>query len=325
MVFLIGAHLQHTFFLPLKIAKTAFSMPSFNARSDFYRAATVYLINHFANDVELLSLYKEAVRQMNEASFIKNHQHLLKIYYLELEFKNEDPFQRQAIMLLRGHRERYALSRQIYHAVKSLNTPNEGGKRPLLDQDEKQLRLLNMLLERIDGNSAGSQTITNNSTESEWYTESEGSDSDEDVTGSSLALPELESKAQFLCEGRPYQQYKEQLRNLVCHKARKHDRKSPFKGTPAQPKVRIPDVLDNVDSKQHTVAANMESQPTHRWKFLDQTVQLLQKINSLPRQQLWYSFSWLRRLLRPKLKAGYYRIEWQCVCANYSLLFSNQP
>lgn len=303
----------------------AFSMSGFNSRSDIYQAAIIYLINHFATDVELLSLYKEAVRQMSETSFINNHQHLLKIYYLELEFKNQDPSQRQTIMLLRGHRERYALSHQIYHAVKSPNKPNGGRKRTLLDQEEMQLRLLNLLLEREARKIAVSETTTNTSTESEWYTESEGSDSDEDITDSHLALPELKSKAQFLCEGRPYRQYKEQLRDLVCHNARNHDKKSPFEGTLAQPKVNIPDVHDNANPKQDTIAARTKSQPIYGCTFLDKTVQFLQKIELLPRQQFCYRFSWLRRLLRPKLKAGYHRIEWQCVCANYSTLFSNSP
>lgn len=295
-------------------------MPGLNSRSDFYRVAIVYLINHFATDAELLALYEEAVQQMNETSFINNHQHLLKIYYLELEFKNQDPSQRQTIVLLRKQRERHFLSHQIYHAVRSPDTPNQGRKRTLLDPDERQLRLLNMFLEKNTNNSAASQNTAGTSTDTEWYTESEGSDSDADSTDSCLAFPELKSRARFLCEGQPYKQYKEQLRNLALHKARNQAKKSQFGAIQAQPEVEMPEIHENTRPKRPIVAGEMESQPSSRWNFLDKTVKLLQNVRFQPSQQLCDRFLWLRRLLRPKLKAGYYRIEWQCVCTSSSVL-----
>jgi hypothetical protein len=295
-------------------------MPGLNSRSEVYQEAIVYLINHFATDAELLALYGEAVQQMNEASFISNHQYLLKIYYLELEFKNQDPSQRQTILLLRKRRERHFLSHQVYHAVKSTDTHNQERKRILLDQEENQLRLLNMLLERNTSNSAASRNVIDTLTDTEWYTEDEGSDSDADTTDSCLELSELKSRARFLCKGRPYNQYKEQLRELVFRKAKNQAKKSHLEAIQAQPEVELPDILDNTKPKWPTLPEKTESQPINRWHVLDKTVKPLQHILFSPSRQLCHRFLSLKRWLRPKLKVGYHRIEWQCVCVNSSIL-----
>lgn len=194
------------------------SLVESNSGEENYRQAAVnFIVRMFTNDVEVSALYQEATQSIGEAKFVRNHQRLLKRFYLDLLSEGHSPSQALAVRFLRARSKRI----QISSGISNLVIPSDNTVREkinvMLKQEKNHLFLLNRLLEERD---SGAQTTeeTYDDNQADTVSEkSEDSDGDESEaeTQEDNALSKLEATAEFLTSGRPFRQYKENLHGFL--------------------------------------------------------------------------------------------------------------
>ena len=201
--------------------------------STFREAAADYLVKNFTDDEELLALYQEATRRVDEVRFVRNHRRLLKIYFLDLQSEEQTPSQKLAIRFLRPRSERIRISSKIHHILMPSDTTIREKINVLLGKGKDTLFLLNRHLEQQDSTARSLDNIQTASIQGikSWDMDntdtiseaSEGSNDDTDnnseegldeASGDST-LPKLKSAADFLTGGRPFSSYKENLRSFL--------------------------------------------------------------------------------------------------------------
>jgi hypothetical protein len=200
---------------------------------NYQHAAVNYIVKMFTGDQELLDLYHEATQLMDEAKFVKNHQRLLKTFFLDLRSEGHSPSQTLAVGFLRSRSKRIHIS----SAIRSLIVPFDDTVREkiniMLEQEKDSLFLLDRLLddrdsaaqpapenttdESSDGKPGVRVSVSNNSEDSEDSDDGDHmiSDESEPEIQEDNALSKLEATAEFLTSGRPFTLYKENLRGFL--------------------------------------------------------------------------------------------------------------
>ena len=214
------------------------SLVESNSGVGIYRQAAVnYIVKMFTGDWELLALYQEATQSMDEAKFVRNHQRLLKKFFLDLRSEGHSPSQTLAVGFLRARSKRIHISSGIRNLVMPSDNTVREKINIMLKQEKDNLFLLNRLLDERD--SAAQPTPTNTAEEisdckpgiqlpvsdnaDTASEESEDSDDDDDRSSDEPeaeiqednALSKLEATAEFLTSGRPFSLYKENLRGFL--------------------------------------------------------------------------------------------------------------
>lgn len=69
-------------------------------------------MREFTKDAELAALYSDALARMSKDRFTRNHQRLLKSYFMKFRSQEKTVQERQAIRLLRGPEQRKSLAEQ---------------------------------------------------------------------------------------------------------------------------------------------------------------------------------------------------------------------
>jgi hypothetical protein len=302
------------------IGEDIFSTAESSSTSPTFRQAAVdYLVTTFTDDEELLGLYQEATRCMDEPRFIRNHRRLLKLYFLDLHSRLEEqtPSQKLAVGLLRRRHNRILISSEICRLVTPLDMSIREKKELQLQQKRDALFLLDRFLSQRDSESAHGMDNTDAVSEA-----SEDSDDEADLEGDQIfSLRKLEDTAGFLTAGRPFQLYKENLRTFLQPKLEPLAPNETIQALntrmdcafPGQP----PSNVENADLD--AVVATTPGEPIDR---ISDRVQLRDHFPaSAKRRCIFYLSrwrSWVGRIMRPKLTVGYRRIEWTCVSKSFA-------
>lgn len=206
--------------------------------SEARQAAGDYLVGKFTDDDELRTLYQEAMNELDEARFIRNHRRLLKLYFLDLTSERQTPSEKLASRFLRTRNERIRISNKICRFL----LPSEISVRDRIDDslriEKVGLYLANQRLLQESSIAAGVNQVVGQdgmdnadeiSETSEHSNDSAITENEEgtDETSIELVHAELEAAAKFLTSGRPFILYKERLRNFLRQQRRPKEESLP--------------------------------------------------------------------------------------------------
>lgn len=192
---------------------------------NYLEAAVNFVVDVFARDIELLALYQQAMTGMNEAKFIRNHQRLLKTFFLDLHSNGGNtPSQDVAIRFFRSRNRRIRISSAMHHFLAPSNNTARERIKLMMDEGHRQdHHALSSYLDGLDsspGRAYGSELDTQPSVpavpdapdaESETstdYDESSGEDEDH-------AVSKLEATGEFLITGAPFRLFKQNFHGFL--------------------------------------------------------------------------------------------------------------
>ncbi|KFG83029.1 hypothetical protein MANI_117229 [Metarhizium anisopliae] len=192
---------------------------------DHREAAINYLVKKFTDDPELLSLYRNGNKCIDEARFVRNHRRLLKRYFLDQQSEGHMPSEKLAVRFLRVRSDRTRISSEIYRVAKSSESDNVVREKVniMLDQEKDNLLMLERYLGQQDSTAGAERDIEGRATEdvdvtSEASDDSDAGEPEADMNG---RLLKLDATAEFLVAGRPFSLYKQRLREFLQPEA--HD------------------------------------------------------------------------------------------------------
>lgn len=196
------------------------SMASDSTLGEVLDDAIRHLVKVFVEDSELFSLYREAQAKIDMDRFVRNHERLLKKYYMDLSSIAHNDQQRRTIRFLRGTKQRHQMTEQIYFRLDPSYNDKKDRIVALSKQTVDSMENLNRLLrpqilgtfaspllpreEMEDGSSSGSNN--NNKIPST---------DDDDDENRSLSVSELDSVLKFLTKGASFNNFKDNLRRFI--------------------------------------------------------------------------------------------------------------
>ena len=181
----------------------------------YLETAVNFVVHTFTRDPELLALYQQVITGMDTSKFVRNHQRLLRTYFLDLHSHGgSSPSQQIAIWFFRSRSRRARVSSAIHHAL----TPVDGTMREKIDiLVEEDDYALDRYLETIDSASAPIQSIdadAQSDVASQTSTDDEMS-GDEVEAGEENDLSKLEATGDFLTAGPPFRLFKQNFRKFL--------------------------------------------------------------------------------------------------------------
>lgn len=286
---------------------------SSSGREDYRQAAVDYIVTEFTSDPELFALYRDGSQRMGEAKFVRNHRRLLKTLFLDLRSEGHIPSQKLAVEFLRSRRKRDLISKRIRNLV----TPSDSTVREkieLMQQEKDKYLLLNRFLVERDFTVRPAPTDTAHKISdiaSEGIEDSDDDDynsNDESEAGmqEDNALSKLKATAEFLTSGRPFSLYKENLHAFLIPASKVADVQ---KNSQLSDSGKLEQSSRSLESTEleAVVPVTPEAGEEHQ-RGSTFPRKAASQVAFLPR-----GLAWLRKLMRPRVKQGYRRIEWQCV------------
>ena len=284
-------------------------------------AAANFLVKKFVDDNDLLSMYQEAARQLDEARFVRNHRRLLKSYFIDLQAEMETSAQRITVRFLRLRSERSRISANLYRLIMPLPGQTREKIQMVINQKKDSLFLLDRLLGQSDTHKEIDNEVSDlhalDEMEDDKVIRDDSDNSDESGTDEDdIKLTNLDSVTEFLTTGSPFEAFKRNLQRFLH---------------PEPPSITHPQALDSVvlESNVHTPLDDTPDQDSSSIEeegqilYPEQNTSPSELVNRLKGDAnysiltyqilLHKRLSWLWRILRPSLKAGYHRIEWTCV------------
>lgn len=275
-------------------------------------AAANFLVKKLTDDDGLLSLYQEASRRMGEAKFVRNHRRLLKRFFLDLRSEEQSPAERAAVRFLRLRSQRTRISSGIHRSVMPLEAQTREKINMKIEQVKGNLFLLDRLLGEQDAtpNAPVPEPVIN---DDEDVISEDSEDDDDGAHDNAIQdkLPNLESVSDFLTSGKPFSSYKENLEKFL------HPNPAVADLTGRTLMVATTILEDgNAISQELPVGRDSDISPKHELYPRRRAEKMPFKMVAVPKWlglHLYTRWATIRRLLRPTLKQGYRRIEWECV------------
>ncbi|KAF2184514.1 hypothetical protein K469DRAFT_175914 [Zopfia rhizophila CBS 207.26] len=176
--------------------------------------AIKYLVQEFTTDVELTALYKLAIAKMPLDRFVRNHERLLRMYFIQLGSHEKTSKERLAIRVLRGRTERNMMAQETCRLL-ALPDPLPSETTTLQEIDRLLVSPVPFDVEKRRADKVDvAAPVASSSEQDDKGDDSEnfGNDVDENLTSS---LSNLHDLVQFLMGGEPFRTYKEGLREFV--------------------------------------------------------------------------------------------------------------
>jgi nucleoside phosphorylase/tetratricopeptide (TPR) repeat protein len=196
--------------------------------SETETAVVSYVVKTLTADSQLFGLYREATQRLEEAKFIRNHRRLLKLFYLDLLPEGRTRQQQVAISFLRSRVARTRVSQDIYKTLNPMDRNEREKVSVILQQQRDTAFLLQRLLDGLSYETPNSMPDTTPSDTRGAVTddidvdcETSGSsetskDSNLDTSAErSLSFPNLDAIGVFLTHGRPFDLFKENIRQFL--------------------------------------------------------------------------------------------------------------
>jgi tetratricopeptide (TPR) repeat protein len=194
------------------------------------RVAAAWLIaKRFSEDQNLFTLYRLALKKLDQTRFIRNNRRLLKSYYLCLKAEAQTtPEGKLVVSFLRLRATRTQISSHIYRILVPEILDLEG-KAPSTDEYEYSL---NRYLQSIETNNElmVEEPLRNNEVQSNFSSDEDGVDGGDDdgdgdaednsvdVAAHDVTHAHLRKAAQLLTTGQPFNSYKKSLHDFVFSK-----------------------------------------------------------------------------------------------------------
>lgn len=191
-------------------ASSVFSRaPSINSNSSLgtvHQTATHYIGCLFTEDAELLSLYNTALTKLSPERFMRNHNRLLKRYFIDLGTEIHDDLQRESVRFLR----RSAQRKQITDII--LNTLTTSRKGLKLNQEEPNRKLI---LERFLQMQEPTPIANYSSKDADNGSDTSSTDSDEAPDLDDSEGNNLSAIVDFLIKGVSFDNFKKNIRQFI--------------------------------------------------------------------------------------------------------------
>ncbi|QKX64833.1 uncharacterized protein TRUGW13939_12009 [Talaromyces rugulosus] len=179
------------------------SQASNSSRGSVYHTATSVMADIFVEDAELISLYNAALPKLSPERFMRNHNRLLKKYFIDLGTEIRNDQQRRSVRFLRQSEQRKQITEEIFnHLTNSMKGLNKEPDRKLILERFLQTQESSSIV--IDGsNDAGSGSDTSSADSDEVHNldDSEGN--------------YLSAIVDFLTKGVSFDRFKENLRHFI--------------------------------------------------------------------------------------------------------------
>ena len=194
-----------------EIFSTSGSVSTNTTISSMRLTAIECIVGRFLDDLELRSMFEDAMRRMDRERFVRNQRRLLKQFYINLRPLAWTPLQQQAVKILRGRAERTSIADRIFTAVSPSSPSKSADLAALKSLSPDKRSQLERLLEPMTG-----QTFYDWEDErsSQGYEDSDDSDSDQS-NFADIKYPNAGLATEFVVEGDPYKKYKDSLRNFL--------------------------------------------------------------------------------------------------------------
>jgi hypothetical protein len=176
--------------------------------------AAQYIVKVLVGDQQLLTMYEDAIQKTEKAKFVKNNGKLLHRFFQDIRSEGQFPSEISAIRFMARKTRRELISSEIYDIVAPSNDSMRAKLQIRLDREHSTAYRVARWL--ADQDNADSTTLVVKSIEPEppEYLEDSTSESDYESTEKDV-LAKLESAAEFLVAGQPYQMYKENLQAFL--------------------------------------------------------------------------------------------------------------
>lgn len=179
----------------------------------YLETAVNFVVLTFTRDPELLALYQQVIAGMDTSKFVRNHQRLLRTYFLDLHSHGgSSPSQQVAIWFFRSRSRRTRVSSAIHHALTSIDDTMREKIGILVEDDDYAL---SRYLDGIDFASAPVHTIDADvQSDAESETSTDEMSRDESEAEEENALSKLEATGDFLTAGPPFRLFKQNFRRF---------------------------------------------------------------------------------------------------------------
>lgn len=208
----------------------------------FFQKFVRYVVGMFMGDPELRELYKQATLQIDEATFKRNNERLLRRLYADLRPRARKSRRTRFLELLTHHDTRVEVSRKVYHATMKLHLKH-GVKVAYLDLGTKMWEFSTEIPRdspHSDIKSRPRRHFRLDRTSNTWSFWPPAQDGDAQIA--STSLPEIqddpgdipgdpdnekhfehllngeyrfEAAARFITTGHPFQLYKDRFRDYL--------------------------------------------------------------------------------------------------------------
>jgi hypothetical protein len=95
------------------------SVSSKSSDETFYHTGIEAIVEIFISDVDLLSLYQDAIKTIERERLIRNQRRLLKRYYLSLQSQARAPLEFEVTKILRNRRTRISIAQKVLMRLSS--------------------------------------------------------------------------------------------------------------------------------------------------------------------------------------------------------------
>jgi tetratricopeptide (TPR) repeat protein len=186
---------------------------------DYRQAAVSYIVKTFVDDLELLSLYQEAIHCMDGARFVNNNRRLLKRFFLDLRDEGRAASQELAVQFLRSRSTRTHISSEIHRLLMPSGQTLGEKVNLMLKQEQGNISMLERFMNEKDlvpqqPPQIAREELSEKSEESEDNEDLSGDESKFKI-GDDTMQPRLADNARFLISGRPFRLYKQNVRTFI--------------------------------------------------------------------------------------------------------------
>lgn len=265
------------------------------------------LAQEFLKDEELLKLYQDAVRHMDERRFVCSHTRLMKSYFLDLESEVKTSEQKAALGILLPSSELIRMSSNIYDVVALLGVKSLKKNKMMGEQEKDSMLLLYCVLDEHDTDVE--DAIDDANVEASHF--AEGDDVSRQTRRGTFS--KLETVAELLTVGLPFESYKRKMRNFLHSPPavvinRKVEKAAPRKRSHSPAGTLDPvnysaEESQTFEATENTALSEHLPEPKRSFgqRFIDSTKRMFSRL------------SLLAKVTRPRLRDGYRRVEWICV------------